>query len=335
MGTCDQGKHQENIILAAFGVDTANGVSGMPSVMDINGKHVFELDNPDYKAAYQWMNKMYREGLIDMEVTTQTMDRFEEKFENGSIAMIAGNACQGVWDPWKVLKSKDDIPAIGYMYPYALPSVPGKTAQAVSFVNPYPTQEMFISKDTKHLNAVVNYIEWAHENVSYRQQEVSEGPVGILWNWTDNKHQMWTFTDDYAKYRNSADQDMSAQASPQLWETGSYSKDWYPWFNNYQAGQPEIARSSSTFSKYIANNIKDYRLIRNEDTVQAPQDSVIADNLPTLNDVIDEYTAKMIMAKDDADFETQYADYMSALESRAKWTEMKANWETLYAAMNK
>jgi putative aldouronate transport system substrate-binding protein len=76
---------------------------------------------------------MYTEGLIDMEVTTHSPERFQEKFENGQVAS------------------------------YQSPKVPGKTKQALSYVNPYPGQDIFIPNDTKHLNAVMNYLEWVRE----------------------------------------------------------------------------------------------------------------------------------------------------------------------------
>ena len=54
---------QERIILATFGVDTAGGGSNMPAVMKEGDEFVFLYDNPKYKAAYQWMNQMYREDV--------------------------------------------------------------------------------------------------------------------------------------------------------------------------------------------------------------------------------------------------------------------------------
>jgi putative aldouronate transport system substrate-binding protein len=67
--------HNENLILAAFGVDMSGSISGMPAVMEINGSRVFAFDNPNFLEAYKWINRLYNEGLIDMEATTQTAER--------------------------------------------------------------------------------------------------------------------------------------------------------------------------------------------------------------------------------------------------------------------
>jgi putative aldouronate transport system substrate-binding protein len=104
-------EHQENIIVAMFGVDMSNGVSGMPPVMEIDGKCIFAFDNPDYLEAFKWINRMYTEGLIDIEVTTQTAERFQEKLESGQIAAYAGHAGQGIWDYWKDMNGPEDNPA--------------------------------------------------------------------------------------------------------------------------------------------------------------------------------------------------------------------------------
>ena len=58
------------IIMNAFGIDTGAGKSGMPAITIVDDEIVFYYDHPNLKNAYAWMNKMYREGLMDMEVTT-------------------------------------------------------------------------------------------------------------------------------------------------------------------------------------------------------------------------------------------------------------------------
>jgi hypothetical protein len=68
------------------------------------------------------------------------------------------------------------------------------------------------------------------------------------------------------------------------------------------------------------------------DMVQVPLNGVIMDNLATMNQVQDEYTAKMIMAKTPADCEAMYKEFLQMLERRANWSGMKAEWEKLYSA---
>jgi putative aldouronate transport system substrate-binding protein len=332
-GVNDQGAHQEKVILAMFGVDMADGVSGMPAVMNIGGKHVFAFDNPDYLEAYKWMSRMYTEGLIDMEVTTQNPERFQEKLESGQFAGYAGHAAQGLWDYWKEMRGPEDNPAKWYMYPFQSPTVPNKTKQAINYVNPYPEYDIFINKDTKHLNAAIRYLEWALEPVYYRQHEAENGPEGTTWWFTDAEKRLWQFEPEFEKDRSSGDQVRSARASPQIWEVSTYAKDWYPWFNQAASNLAPGNFLTPKYCQYIGEKIVNHRTISNMDMVQAPLDGVISDNLPTLNQVRDEYTAKMIMAKTPAECETVYREFLRMLEVRANWSGMKTEWERIYAAM--
>jgi putative aldouronate transport system substrate-binding protein len=325
-----QSDHQENIILAMFGVDMANGVSGMPPVMSIGGRPVFAFDNPDYLEAYKWMNRMYNEGLIDMEVTTQNAERFQEKLESGQFAAYVGAGGQGLWDYWKEMQGPQDNPAKWYMYPFQSPRVPNKTKQAVSYVNPYPGVDLFINKDTRRLNAIMHYLEWAQEPVYYRQHEVENGPEGTTWWFTDSERRLWQFEPEYEKDRSSGDAVRQARVYPGIWDVTTYAKSWYPWFNQAASN---LAPGNFLLPKYcqlIGGEIVNHRTINNIDMVQAPLSGVIADNLPTLNQVRDEYTAKMIMAPNTAACEAAYREFLQMLQARANWSGMKAEWERLY-----
>jgi putative aldouronate transport system substrate-binding protein len=328
-----QSDHQENTIIAMFGVDMANGVSGMPPVMEINGHPVFAFDNPGYLEAFKWMNRMYTEGLIDMEVSTQNGERFQEKLESGQFASYAGNGSQGKWDYWKEMWGPEDGPERWYMFPFQSPKVTGKTKQAVTYINPYPSHYIFISKDTKRLNAAVNYLEWAQEPVYYRQHEADNGPLGSTWWFTGDDKMEWQFEPGYETERQSGDAARAARVSPQLYMTASYAKEWYPWF--YMKADAVAAPGNlfnPQYCNYIGQNIVNHRVINDMDLVQAPPDSVIASNLPTLNQIRDEYTAKMIMAKNPAECEAVYQEFLRMLETRANWSGMKAEWERLYRA---
>jgi putative aldouronate transport system substrate-binding protein len=318
--------HQENIIIAMFGVDMANGVSGMPPVMEINGKRVFAFENPDYLEAFKWMNRMYNEGLIDIEVTTQKNERFVEKLDSGMFAAFAGHFAQGEWEGWE---NPPDVKP--YRYPmdhFQSPKVPNKTKRAVRYVNPYPGTDIFISKNTKRLNAVANWIEWAQEPVYYRMHEVENGPEGTTWFFVDTTKQTWRFEAEFEKERNSGDSTRLARVYNPL-PVYTRNKTWYPWFHQ----DIPLFWSIGKHSRDIASNIVNHRVINNMDLVQPPTDGVIAANLPTLNQVRDEYTAKMIMAKTPAECEAAYREFLRMLETRANWSGMKAEWEKLYSAL--
>jgi hypothetical protein len=68
--------------------------------------------------------------------------------------------------------------------------------------------------------------------------------------------------------------------------------------------------------------------------VKAKDGGVWEKYAPELNAVYNEYRAKLLMAKDDAQFEQAWNEFTSALEKRAHWSELKQEWKQLYEAMN-
>ena len=51
---------------------------------------------------------------------------------------------------------------------------------------------------------------------------------------------------------------------------------------------------------------------------------------PTLTQIKDEYGAKLLLAKDDAEFEAMWKEFRDTLETKGHWTELKDEWYTLY-----
>ena len=330
------GGHQEKQILAAFGVDMSIPPNGMVPVMEINGRRVFAFDNPDFLEAYKWMNRMYNEGLIDLEVATQSADRFQEKLESGQFAAHVGDLGQGRWDYWLGMNGPEDGPARWYMTPFQSPAVPGKTKQFVQMVNGYPGYDLFINANTRRLNAVMNYLEWAQEHIYYRRHEVENGPLGTTWDFTDAQKILWQFEPVFGADRWSGDSTRSQSVSPQVWNPISYGKSWYPWDNvdpGNVAYDPPGNRIITQHMAYIGDVLVNHRVATPMDLVQPPPDSIMVDNLPTLNQVYDEYSARMIMARNTAECESLYQEFLRMLETRARWSQMKAEWERLYAAM--
>lgn len=322
--------HEERIILSTFGVDTTNGVSGMPSVMEQNGEKVFIYDNPNYKVAYKWMNEMYNDGLIDLEVTTMSQERFKEKIESGQIGMFTTDLwISGLNETWKNYDSGADSVTFNYE-PIQDPQVQNIEKGYTSFTNPNPGFMVFINKDTKHLNAALNFLDWVNEPVATRGQEMNEGPVGVLWDFIDKETGSWDFEASYKVERDSGDSARVAACTHQLWQFASYSNEWYAWWNQATTGNKAGAGLVSQWCKYISNEIVNHRAINDMDSVKADVDSVIAMNLESLKNVVDEYSAKMIMADSEEKFEKVYTEFQEQLELRAHWSEMKAEWEKLY-----
>lgn len=322
--------HEERIILATFGVDTANGVSGMPAVMNVNNENVFMYDNANYKAAYQWMNKMYREKLIDMEVTTMSKERFTEKIESGQVGMFTTDLwISGLNETWKSYDSAADSVTFNFE-PVVSPQVEGVEKAYTGYVNPNPGYMVYINKDTDNLNAVLNFLEWANDPSPYRGQEVNEGPIGVLWDFVDEESGAWDFEESYKVERDSGDSARVAACTHQLWQFASYSNQWYAWWNQDVGVSKAGAGLVSKWCKYVSSEVVNHRAITAMDSVKTDVDGMISTNLESMKNVVDEYSAKLIMADSDDKFESVYKEFKEQLELRAHWSEMKVEWSTLF-----
>ncbi len=322
---------EENIILSTFGVETARGYSKMPGIKKDGSNYVFAYDDPNFKTAYAWINKMYRDGLIDVEVPTQKVERYKEKVNAGRYGMIAGT----IWkaelnNSWA--KLNDASSPVWYFKPIQNPAVSGVGAPgSFQYVNPYPASAIFISKDSKVTDSVLKFLDWCQEATPARQQEVNEGPVGVNWNWTGAPLGEWDFTKEYGTERNSGDQARVDKLTPQLWAISTYSKQWYPWWTNKIGDDQPVGMGFATkYTSEISNTHNIVRTMHSYDAVAAPTGGVIEKYLPTLNAIYIEYRARLIMAKSDAEFESTWNKFRDQLEKRAHWTDMMGEWNTEY-----
>ncbi|MFF2091359.1 hypothetical protein [Paenibacillus sp. NPDC058174] len=321
--------NDENVILSTFGVTVASAGGVVP--VEKKGEGVeFIYDNPQYKAAYQWMNKMYREGLIDHEVITDKKERYKEKNKTGRVALNAGGFFNMDAQLWEVLDGPTE-PAWYYQaIPY--PQVEGVSkVGANQIVNPYPANDIFINKDTKNLEAILKFFDYTLTQKPEQQQVVSEGPPGVFWDWTDQPLGKWTYTDEkYQQAHDSGDAAKVASTNPGLYGAASYSNEWYPWWN-YGVTKPEGRLKTIQFTESIGK-MGGIRVAEAYDMVKAESGGLWEKYLPELENVRKEFKAKLLMAKDDAAFEGAWKDFQAALEKRAHWTDLKKEWQTSFDA---
>lgn len=197
-----------------------------------------------------------------------------------------------------------------------------------SYVDPNPKYMVFINNDTQKLNPALNFLNWVNEAEPIRQQEVNEGPKGVLWDFTDGER--WSFDKEYVIERNSGDQARVDACTPQLYQFAAYSNKWYPWFEqdlkDVTKGQELIQENC----KYVGSELQNHRSIQDVDRVKLNSESIVSENLESLNAVVKEYTAKMIMAKSDQEFENAYSTFLAQLDMRADWEAMKEEWLAAY-----
>ena len=323
-----------NIILNAFGIDTGAGKSGMPAVSLVDNEVVFLYDHPNLKSAFAWMNKMYREGLMDMEVTTQKNERLTEKMNSGEIAIYPGNAwAPGLNNAWYAMQTEEDNIAAANLEPVKVPLAEGVTAAGkISYVNPYNNAMVFISKDCKNLDAVLTYLDWCNRQDPITQQEVNEGPEGVYWYWVDEPYGEWDFVPEYKAKRDSGDQALVDSCTTQMYYLSNYSREWYPWWTQRVTSQNPFAARLNECCQLISSSFGTTRAMHVYDAVPMLAGGKLERYLPSLQAVADEYGARLIMAGSDGDFDSVWTEFQSQLESRGHWSEVKQEWQEQYQA---
>jgi putative aldouronate transport system substrate-binding protein len=315
--------NDENVILSTFGV-TVGSAGGVIPVEKKGDDYQFIYDNPQYKAAYQWMNKMYKEGLLDPEAITDKKERYKEKNKTGRVGMNVGGFFNMDASLWEVLDGPTE-PAWYYdVIPYPqIAGVDGVGANQI--VNPYPANDVYINKNTKNLEAILSFFDYTLQQKPEQQQVANEGPAGVFWDWVDQPLGKWVYTDaKYKELHDSGDQAKKASTTPELYATSSYSNEWYPWWN-YGVTDPKGRFKTIEFTEAIGK-MGGTRVAENYDMVKAKPGGLWEKYLPELENVRKEYKAKLLMAKDDAGFEQAWTEFQGALEKRAHWSELKKEW---------
>ncbi|ANY67158.1 hypothetical protein BBD42_12295 [Paenibacillus sp. BIHB 4019] len=313
----------ENAILTAFGVTT--GGRGIEKKGD---DFVFAYDDPNFKAAYAWMNKMYVAKLIDPEVVTNKKEQYNEKNKSGRVALNAGS----FWNiPTSVWETLDGPTEPGWFYEVVpFPKVQGVEKVGINqVVNPNPGYDVYVSSNTKNLEAILKFFDYTLQPKPEQQHVINEGPVGLYWDWVDQPLGKWQFTDEaYKTSRNSGDAAQKAKVTPELYMASSYSNEWYPWWNTADGGKAGAAKTIK-FTEAIGK-MGSIRVAEPYDLIEMKAGGLWEKYSPEIENIRKEYRAKLLMAKDSGQFETEWTKFQEALEKRGHWSEVKEEWLASY-----
>lgn len=322
------GWNDENAFLSAFGVTTGSA-GGVIPVAEKNGDFVLLYDDPQFKAAYQWLNEMYMKKLIDPEVVTDKKERYKEKNKSGRTALNVGSFFNVDNSLWETLEGPTEP---GWFYqPVPFPKVEGvDQVGANQVVNPYPGYDVYVSKDTKNLEGILKFFDYTLQPKAEQQHVINEGPAGVFWDWIDQPLGEWDYIDEaYKAERNSGDAARKSTVTPELYMASSYNNEWYPWWNyNETVG----AKRTTNFTSEIGA-MGGVRGAEPYDMVRAEPGGLWERYGPELENVRKEYRAKLIMSEDAEKFETNWNQFQDALENRAHWSELKKEWQSSYEAM--
>lgn len=211
------------VALSAFGVKNGKGSGALIPVDKTDDGFVFEYDHPGYKEAMAWLNRMIREGLMDEESVVQSGNIYKEKIASGMYGANLGYYNLNGTKADEIVRQFEPIP-----YP-AVENVENPGTYYV--LDPNPSYAVYISKNTKNLDAILAFLNWSLEQVPERHFELNEGFEGINWHWKDQPYGAWYFDPEYLELRNNPATRTSLQ--PELFAIGSKSLAWYPWWTQY------------------------------------------------------------------------------------------------------
>jgi putative aldouronate transport system substrate-binding protein len=324
--------NDENIILSTFGI-TTSAAGGVIPVEKKGEEYEFIYDNPQYKVAYKWMNTLYRENLIDHEVVTDKKERYKEKNKTGRVAMNVGGFFNIDHLLWEQLDGPTEPAWFYETIPY--PKVDGVDRLGFNqIINPFPGNDVYISKKTKNLNPILDFLDFTLTPNAEQQHVSNDGPVGLFWDWVDKPLGKWKYINpEYQALITSGDTVKMASAATGMYYMASYSNEWYPWWS-LEVMSPKGRQKTIDFSKEIGK-MGAVRVAEPQDMVKAKVGGLWEKYLPELENVRKEYKAKLLMAKTDNEFEQVWTDFQGALEKRAHWNELKKEWHETLAEESK
>lgn len=306
-------------VASTFGVSTA----GM-GFEKIGNDFVHYRDNPKLKDALLWLNRLYRSGCIDREITAQKNEQLREKLMRRRVAMLADAA----WNWWPAITS-GVTPATEMEFIH-YPRVTGVKSLGVSNIyNPWGSSGLLITTSCKNPDAVAKHADWALTTGVYRAWELFYGPRGEFWDWDPREG---------APYHIFLNKDLEDAL-----KRGDYNKMaelgvGVPGFLMAQGPDLNYYRPAEERKtlQYIFDLHRFY--VKEGFTAKArPWDLVIMplegkwNRYNTILSQLDtEYFAKLITAKTAKEFEDVWKTYRTQLEAQGHWSEVKAEWLNTY-----
>jgi putative aldouronate transport system substrate-binding protein len=315
------------IIMNTFGVDSAGQGFGL-----VGGKYVHLRDNPQTKAALQWLNKLWNDGLIDPEALSQKNETLREKMMNRRIAVMADWA----WPYWATVTAGKTAVTETVLLPY--PTVSGVARSGVNVTyNPNGGGGILITKNAKNPDAIATYVnevwkdfdpkmtddtKWEH------QLTLQLGTRGTMWDWDPKalkpyyvyQGDMLAAVGNYNKMLNVGFvlNPLIVQGNDSNYFTASLIEplDWIFKMHKFYYNKPNVAAS------------------RPYDSLKMPTDGLWNKNADILGRVDIEYWAKLISASTGS-FNTVWTAYQNQLEQQGSWSKTRAEWETTAKAQIK
>lgn len=183
-----------NALLPDFGIVQSSGI------YEDNSKVKYAFVQNNYKALLTFMNRLYKEKLLDQQIFSQTMDQYLAK---GSQKRV------GIYPTWPIVMVGFSNPAEAANYPLLPPLTSAvndkKLVQASSKVY---RGRFAITSANKHPAATLRWVDYLYSEQG--STEVQFGLENKDWKWTDDSKSKWVLTPPKGMNTTQA----SAQAAP-------------------------------------------------------------------------------------------------------------------------
>ncbi len=311
-------------IASTYGVTTAGNGFELQS----DGKFLNYRDDPRLVTALKWLNDMNRAGVVDLELVSQKNEQLQQKLTNKRVGLVPDQA----WGFWGLVTAGQG--PVTELLKVPFPKVDGVSSLGVQGTyNPNGTSGIFVTKNSKNPDAIAKYADWSSEKGVQRGWEMVYGPRGLFWDW-DPEHgePNYKLTDpEFIEAQTKGDyKKMNELGFSSIVNLSPFDLD-LNYFN--KAAEPQLFWIFDMHKFYAKQNyivkFKDYY------NVKVPPDGKWLKNIGTLNKVDTEYFTKLILAKNDADFNNIWKGYQTQIEQQGEWAAVKAEWNAAYQATKK
>jgi ABC-type glycerol-3-phosphate transport system substrate-binding protein len=326
------------LIMSMFGVVGTNQ-GGWNEKAD--GSVVQDYQMPGFKLAWQWLNKIYKSGLLDAETPYQKRDLYLEKVNS----LRVGAFLFGGWDsPNTFVMKENDIPQTisrselkmkGFPPEWYsatwLPKNPGvKLAKFASF-NPFGGNGTGITTKCKNPDNLMKGLDWMQTQEAYLLMEYGPESLGnyTLNNGVAEQHNDVFISDKYW----GGTSPMKNVTNVGFWwwkNVASVALTHVPFLEPpWIAANAELYRAEQLHHNYQQDT---FGLIPRADRVKPVIGGKVEKYTPVQNDIRLKYYAKMMMAKTTAEFDTAYKAFINEMKVRGHDAETLAEFNKQYKA---
>lgn len=324
------------VVMSMFGVRSAD--NGYNEQAD--GTVVQDYKLPGFKQAFQWLNHLYLDGLLDPETAFQKKDLFKEKVNNLRFGAMLFDG----WDNPNVttLKNSGLPEAItykaleakgfpdGWFAPTYLPVKSGVKPAPYAYFNPFGSNGTGISANVKDPDRMMKGIDWMQTDEAFILMEYGTEEMGA-----------------YKMENGAAVENSEVFRGPKFWggDNGgmaSVTEYGFWWWKNFASvGASHIKTMEPPWPAYNAMLYKaeeinheqgTFALIPTESRIKPVIGGKVEKYSPVQSDIRLQYYAKMLLAKSDKDFENAYNQFLNEMKVRGHDEETAAEFNEQYKA---